>query len=192
MVRLRGVGLYLAFLIAGLPLVGCGGSSPTSPSGAGKVVLHGVAVGADGASTASAGGVTAQAASKDKVTVTVQGTSISTTVSANGTFELEGQQFMALNAGPLYKFTEAISFFVGCETQEEIDELWTKLTVDGGAPSRCGWLKDKFGLSWQVVPTILPELLQDKDPEKSKRVMQAMLKMVKIDINELEDAYAHA
>jgi hypothetical protein len=90
MMRLRGVGLYLALLIAGLPLVGCGGSSPTSPSGAGKVVLHGVAVGADGASAASAGGVTAQAASKDRVTVTVQGTSISTTVSANGTFELEG------------------------------------------------------------------------------------------------------
>ena len=90
MVRFRGLGLYLALLIAGLPLVGCGGSSPTSPSGAGKVVLHGVAVGADGASMASGGGVTAQAASKDKVTVTVQGTSISTTVSANGTFELEG------------------------------------------------------------------------------------------------------
>ncbi len=89
MLRLRGVGLYLALLMVGLPLVGCGGSSPTSPSGAGKVVLHGVAVGADGASTASAGGVTAQAASKDRITVTVQGTSISTSVSTNGTFELE-------------------------------------------------------------------------------------------------------
>jgi predicted 3-demethylubiquinone-9 3-methyltransferase (glyoxalase superfamily) len=103
-------------------------------------------------------------------------------------FELEGQPFMALNAGPLYKFTEAISFFVGCETQQEIDELWTKLTADGGAPSRCGWLKDKFGLSWQIVPNSLGRLLNDKDPAKSKRVMTAMLQMEKLDVKRLQEA----
>ena len=107
-------------------------------------------------------------------------------------FELNGQPFIALNGGPQFKFTEAISFTVNCENQEELDKMWDKLLQGGGRPDQCGWLKDKFGLSWQVVPTILPELLQDKDPEKSKRVMEAMLKMVKIDINELEDAYTHA
>src|SRR5439155_2108506 len=107
-------------------------------------------------------------------------------------FELNGQRFVALNGGPEFKFTEAISFVVNCETQEELDKMWEKLLQGGGRPNQCGWLKDKFGLSWQVVPTVLAELVQDKEPEKSKRVMQAMLKMVKIDINELEDAYAHA
>ena len=104
-------------------------------------------------------------------------------------FELEGQQFMALNAGPLFKFTEAISFFVACETQEEIDELWGKLTADGGSPSRCGWLKDKFGLSWQIIPSTLGQMLNDKDAVKSKRVMDAMLQMNKIDLKHLQQAY---
>ena len=104
-------------------------------------------------------------------------------------FELEGQKFTALNGGPQFKFTEAISFVVNCETQEEVDYLWEKLTADGGQESRCGWLKDKFGLSWQIVPTILSELFQDKDPEKSKRVMQAMLQMKKMDIAKLKQAY---
>jgi predicted 3-demethylubiquinone-9 3-methyltransferase (glyoxalase superfamily) len=104
------------------------------------------------------------------------------------TFELEGQEFMALNGGPQFQFTEAVSFFVGCETQQEIDELWGKLT-DGGAPSRCGWLKDKFGLSWQIVPTALGRMLSDKDTAKSKRVMQAMLQMDKLDLKRLQRAY---
>ena len=103
-------------------------------------------------------------------------------------FELEGQRFMALNGGPEYKFTEAISFFVNCETQVEVDELWAKLSA-GGEEGPCGWLKDKYGLSWQIVPTILHELLSDPDPEKSQRVMKAMLKMKKIDINALKRAY---
>jgi predicted 3-demethylubiquinone-9 3-methyltransferase (glyoxalase superfamily) len=104
------------------------------------------------------------------------------------TFELEGQEFMALNGGPQFQFTEAVSFFVGCETQQEIDELWGRLT-DGGAPSRCGWLKDKFGLSWQIVPTALGRMLSDKDTAKSKRVMQAMLQMDKLDLKRLQRAY---
>jgi len=107
-------------------------------------------------------------------------------------FELNGQRFIALNGGPQFKFTEAISFVVNCKTQEEVDQIWDKLLQGGGRADPCGWLKDKFGLSWQVVPTVLPQLLQDKDPAKSKRVMEAMLKMKKIDIRELEDAYAHA
>jgi predicted 3-demethylubiquinone-9 3-methyltransferase (glyoxalase superfamily) len=107
----------------------------------------------------------------------------------SGTFELEGQKFMALNGGPLFKFTEAISFFVNCETQQEVDELWEKLSA-GGQKSRCGWLKDKFGVSWQIIPTVLGELLGDKDPEKSKRVMKAMLQMDKIDIEGLKRAHA--
>ena len=86
-------------------------------------------------------------------------------------FELEGQKFMALNAGPHFTFNEAVSFFVGCETQQEIDELWTKLTADGGAPGRCGWLKDKFGLSWQIVPNVLGRLLKSGVPVRSKRVI---------------------
>jgi len=104
------------------------------------------------------------------------------------TFQLDGQDFMALNGGPLFKFTEAISFFVNCETQEEVDELWEKLSASG-EPGRCGWLKDKFGLSWQIIPTGLSEMLGDKDAEKSKRVMQAMLKMNKLDIAGLKRAY---
>jgi predicted 3-demethylubiquinone-9 3-methyltransferase (glyoxalase superfamily) len=107
------------------------------------------------------------------------------------TFELDGQEFMALNAGPQFKFTEAISFYVNCETQEEVDELWEKLSK-GGQQGQCGWLKDKFGLSWQVVPSILGKLLRDKDPEKSKRVMKAMLQMQKIDIKKLKQAYDQA
>lgn len=100
-------------------------------------------------------------------------------------FELDGQQFMALNGGPVFKFTEAVSFMVNCKTQEEIDELWEKLSA-GGEKSQCGWLKDKYGLSWQIVPTALGELM--KDPEKSKRVMHALLQMTKLDINALKQA----
>lgn len=103
------------------------------------------------------------------------------------TFQLNGQEFVALNGGPQFKFTEAISFVVNCETQEEVDGFWDKL-LEGGQPSVCGWLKDKYGLSWQIVPTILPKLLQGKDPAKSKKVMEAMLKMAKIDINILKQA----
>ena len=106
----------------------------------------------------------------------------------SGTFQLDGQEFMALNGGPQFKFTEAISFFVNCETQEEVDELWEKLSA-GGQKSRCGWLKDKYGLSWQIIPSALGEMLGDKDPEKSQRVMKAMLQMDKIDIKGLEQAY---
>ena len=104
------------------------------------------------------------------------------------TFRLEDQEFMALNAGPQFKFTEAISFFVNCKTQQEVDELWEKLT-EGGEESRCGWLKDKYGLSWQIIPKALGEMLGDKDPEKAGRVMEAMLKMNKIDIHGLKQAY---
>jgi predicted 3-demethylubiquinone-9 3-methyltransferase (glyoxalase superfamily) len=103
-------------------------------------------------------------------------------------FELDGQEFMALNGGPLFKFTEAISLVVNCATQAEVDHYWSKLSA-GGQEVQCGWLKDRFGLSWQIVPTILPEMLQDKDPEKSKRVMAAMLKMIKLDIAALKKAY---
>jgi predicted 3-demethylubiquinone-9 3-methyltransferase (glyoxalase superfamily) len=106
-------------------------------------------------------------------------------------FELQGQRFMGLNAGPVFKFNEAISFFISVETQAEVDELWERLS-EGGEKSRCGWLKDKFGLSWQVVPTALGRLLYDKDPKKSKAVMDAMLKMDKIIIADLEKAYASA
>jgi len=104
------------------------------------------------------------------------------------TFQLEGQAFTALNGGPHFKFTEAISFLVNCKTQEEVDELWEKLS-EGGEQGQCGWLKDKYGLSWQIVPTVLGEMLQDKDPEKSKRVMHAMLQMHKLDIKRLQQAY---
>jgi predicted 3-demethylubiquinone-9 3-methyltransferase (glyoxalase superfamily) len=103
-------------------------------------------------------------------------------------FVLNGQEFVALNGGPQFTFTEAISFVVNCETQQEVDELWEKLS-EGGKKSRCGWLKDKYGLSWQVVPTALVEMLQDKDAKKSNRVMQAMLQMDKIDIETLRRAY---
>ncbi len=104
-------------------------------------------------------------------------------------FQIEGQEFVALNGGPLYKFTPAVSFLVSCETQEEVDHYWDKL-VDGGKPNRCGWLDDKFGLTWQIVPTVLSKLLGDKEhPEKSQRAMQAMLKMTKLDIATLQQAY---
>lgn len=104
------------------------------------------------------------------------------------TFQIDGQEFVALNGGPRFKFTEAISFVVNCETQEEVDYFWEKLSA-GGEKSRCGWLKDKFGLSWQVVPTILDKLMHAKDAVKAQRVMQAMLQMDKIDIKTLKQAY---
>ncbi len=103
-------------------------------------------------------------------------------------FELEGQEFTALNGGPQYKFTEAISFLVNCKTQKEVDELWEKLT-EGGEEGPCGWLKDKFGVSWQIVPTALGEMLSDPNPSKAQRVMEAMLKMKKIEIPVLQQAY---
>ena len=104
-------------------------------------------------------------------------------------FEIEGQKFVALNGGPLFKFNESISFVINCETQEEVDYFWEKLTADGGEESACGWLRDKFGLSWQVTPTVLIDMLNDSDEKKSGRVMQAMLQMQKIDIKALKDAY---
>ena len=104
-------------------------------------------------------------------------------------FEIEGQKFVALNGGPLFKFNESISFVINCETQEEVDYFWGKLTADGGEESACGWLKDKFGLSWQIVPTVLEQLLNDPDPKKSLRVMKAMLQMNKLDIKTLKQAY---
>lgn len=102
-------------------------------------------------------------------------------------FQLEGQEFTALNGGPQFKFTEAISFVVNCETQQEVDYFWEKLSA-GGETSRCGWLQDKYGLSWQIVPTVLFELVDEKDPKKSNRVMQALLQMDKLDINTLKRA----
>jgi predicted 3-demethylubiquinone-9 3-methyltransferase (glyoxalase superfamily) len=104
------------------------------------------------------------------------------------TFNLEGQEFMGLNGGPHFKFTEAISFFVNCENQEEVDHYWEKLS-EGGKKSQCGWLKDKFGLSWQIVPSVLGELLGDKDPIKAQKVMNAMMQMSKLDVNGLKQAY---
>ena len=106
----------------------------------------------------------------------------------SATFEIEGQEFIALNGGPMFTFSPAISFFVKCESQEEVDELWAKLSA-GGETQQCGWLKDKFGVSWQVVPTVLGAMLQDKDPAKANRVMQAMMTMKKIDIKLLQEAY---
>jgi predicted 3-demethylubiquinone-9 3-methyltransferase (glyoxalase superfamily) len=105
------------------------------------------------------------------------------------TFQIEGQEFFALNGGPQFKFTPAISFFVNCETQQEVDDLWEKLSA-GGRTDRCGWLQDKFGLSWQIIPTVLGQLLGDKDPQRAKRAMQAMLQMTKIDIEKLQQAAA--
>jgi predicted 3-demethylubiquinone-9 3-methyltransferase (glyoxalase superfamily) len=104
-------------------------------------------------------------------------------------FQLDGQEFIALNGGPHFKFTEAISFSVDCKTQQEVDEFWGKLS-EGGEEGPCGWLKDKYGLSWQINPTVLGEMLSDPDPQKSKRVMEAMLKMKKIDIKTLRQACA--
>jgi predicted 3-demethylubiquinone-9 3-methyltransferase (glyoxalase superfamily) len=103
-------------------------------------------------------------------------------------FELDGVSFIALNGGPHFKLNEAFSMSIDCHDQAEVDDLWTKLIANGGAPSQCGWLKDRFGLSWQVVPAMLPKLLSDPDPEKSKRVMQAMMQMSKIDIAKLQQA----
>jgi len=105
-----------------------------------------------------------------------------------GSFQLDGQEFMALNGGPQFPFTEAISLLVNCENQQEVDELWAKLIADGGQESQCGWLKDKFGVSWQIIPKQLGEMIGDKDPAKSKRAVDAMLKMKKIDIKALERA----
>ena len=107
------------------------------------------------------------------------------------TFQLEGLTFYALNGGPQYTFTPAISLFVSCETQQEVDELWQKLTA-GGSEDQCGWLKDKFGLSWQIIPTVLGTMLTDRDPKKANAAMQAMLKMKKIDIAGLQQAYAQS
>jgi predicted 3-demethylubiquinone-9 3-methyltransferase (glyoxalase superfamily) len=104
------------------------------------------------------------------------------------TFELEGQQFMALNGGPIFKFSPAISFLVSCETQQEVDNLWEKLS-EGGEQEQCGWLKDKFGVSWQIVPNILGKMIHDKDANKSERVIKAMLQMKKLDIQGLRKAY---
>ena len=104
-------------------------------------------------------------------------------------FEIQGQRIYGLNGGPHFKLTEAFSLFVGCETQEEIDHYWTKLQADGGSPSRCGWLKDKFGLSWQIVPNVLSKLLRSGDAAASKRVMDALLTMNKLEINGLQRAF---
>ena len=106
-------------------------------------------------------------------------------------FQLDGQKFMALNGGPYFKFTEAVSLYVNCETQAEVDALWERLS-DGGEKGRCGWLKDRYGLSWQIIPSTLSALLQDKDAAKSSNVMQAMLKMDKLDIDGLKQAHAQA
>ena len=104
-------------------------------------------------------------------------------------FEIEGQNFVALNGGPQFKFNESVSFVINCETQEEVDYFWGKLTADGGEESACGWLKDKFGVSWQVTPTVLIDMLHEKDAAKAERVMHAMLQMRKIEIKALKDAY---
>jgi predicted 3-demethylubiquinone-9 3-methyltransferase (glyoxalase superfamily) len=106
------------------------------------------------------------------------------------TFQIEGQDFMALNGGPVFTFSQAISFMVSCESQEEVDKLWDKLS-EGGEIQECGWLKDKYGISWQIVPRVLGEMMADKDPLKAQRVMKAMLKMVKMDIAKLKEAYEH-
>jgi predicted 3-demethylubiquinone-9 3-methyltransferase (glyoxalase superfamily) len=107
-------------------------------------------------------------------------------------FRLDGQEFVALNGGPQYQFSEAISFVVDCASQAEVDDLWDKLTADGGEPGQCGWLKDRFGLSWQIVPSAMIEMLNDENSERSGRVMQAMLQMSKIDIAKLQEAFDRA
>ena len=108
------------------------------------------------------------------------------------TFELEGQKFNALNGGPRFKFNEAVSFFISVENQEELDYFWNKLTADGGEESQCGWLKDKFGLSWQVVPSALGKMMSGGNPKKSQNVMQALMQMTKLDIGKLQQAYEQA
>jgi predicted 3-demethylubiquinone-9 3-methyltransferase (glyoxalase superfamily) len=105
------------------------------------------------------------------------------------TFQLDGQHFIGLNAGPMYSFNEAVSFFVNCDSQQEVDDFWNKLTAGGGKPGRCGWLKDKFGLSWQIIPSAMSKLMGDKDRQKTGRVVQAMRQMDKIDIKRLQQAY---
>ena len=110
-------------------------------------------------------------------------------IASSVNFVLEGQEFIGFNAGPEFKFNESISFFVDCKNQEEVDDLWNKLISSGGEESMCGWLKDKYSLSWQIIPSALGELMGDKDPVKAKRVMEAMLKMNKIDIKALQQAY---
>lgn len=105
------------------------------------------------------------------------------------TFEIDGQEFMGLNGGPIFKFTEAVSFIINCDTQAEIDSYWEQLTADGGQPVQCGWLKDKYGLSWQIVPRSISKMMADKDPAKSARVMAAVMQMIKLDIRALEAAY---
>lgn len=119
----------------------------------------------------------------------IEGSKITTVTPMVVNFELAGQQFMGINGGPKFPQTEAASIFVSCKDQEEIDRLWAKLIEDGGSPSQCGWLKDKFGVSWQLVPSVLMELAGDKDPEKSKRVWAALMKMSKIEIAELKNAW---
>ena len=109
-----------------------------------------------------------------------------------GTFQIEGQEYFVINGGPAFKFTEAISLFVNCKDQEEVDYLWENLTSGGGEESQCGWLKDKFGLSWQIIPETLTKLMGDKNAKKAKAVMDAMLKMKKIDVKSLQDAYDNA
>ncbi len=108
------------------------------------------------------------------------------------TFELEGQRFNALNGGPKYKFNEAVSFFISVQSQEEVDYFWNKLTADGGEESKCGWLKDKFGLSWQIVPTALGDMMRDGTPAQSQKVMEAVMQMTKLDIKTLKQAYDQA
>ena len=108
------------------------------------------------------------------------------------TFELEGQKFNALNGGPKFKFNEAVSFFISVDNQEELDYFWNKLTADGGEESKCGWLKDKFGLSWQVVPSALGKMMSSGNPKKSQNVMQALMQMTKLDIGKLKQAYEQA
>ncbi len=109
-------------------------------------------------------------------------------ITSTGSFQIDGQEFMVFNGGPEFKFNEAVSLFVNCDTQQEVDEYWEKLSA-GGQKSRCGWLKDKYGLSWQIIPSVLVNMLNDKDPAKSKRVMDAMLKMTRINIEDLKKAY---
>lgn len=111
-------------------------------------------------------------------------------VASSMTFELDGQRFMALNGGPHFKFSEAVSFFVKCETQAEVDHHWDALTANGGAPGRCGWLKDPYGLSWQIIPDALGRYMSDSDRGKAQRVVEAMMQMTKIDVAALDRAYA--
>ncbi len=131
---------------------------------------------------------TAEEAARYYVSVFKKGSRVTSASPMSVTFELEGQPFMALNGGPMYKFTEAVSLFVDCKDQREVDYFWRKLS-DGGEPGRCGWLKDRWGLSWQVIPRALGECLNGKDRDGAQRAMQAMLKMNKLDVKKLKAAY---